>query len=152
MWIAGGVTDMRRGMNTLAVAVQQGLGRDPPSVVSRLGIKRRMKAGRKQLSKKMNSGSVAELTEAVEAVREMFEAVETEEAEIVNVKLHMPQWPDIVSRMHGADPDGVSSPIRCLIGSFVGLILRLSRRMPDSDAPQVQVQVQVQDEMPRFWG
>ena len=29
VWIAGGVTDMRRGMNTLAVAVQQGLGRDP---------------------------------------------------------------------------------------------------------------------------
>ena len=29
VWIAGGVTDMRRGMNTLALAVQQGLGRDP---------------------------------------------------------------------------------------------------------------------------
>ena len=29
VWIAGGVTDKRRGMNTLAVAVQQGLGRDP---------------------------------------------------------------------------------------------------------------------------
>lgn len=26
VWIAGGVTDMRRGMNTLALAVQQGLG------------------------------------------------------------------------------------------------------------------------------
>ena len=24
VWIAGGVTDMRRGMNTLALAVQQG--------------------------------------------------------------------------------------------------------------------------------
>ena len=29
VWIAGGVMDMRRGMNTLALAVQQGLGRDP---------------------------------------------------------------------------------------------------------------------------
>lgn len=29
VWIAGGVTDMRCGMNTLALAVQQGLGRDP---------------------------------------------------------------------------------------------------------------------------
>ena len=29
VWIAGGVTDMQRGTNTLAVAVQQGLGRDP---------------------------------------------------------------------------------------------------------------------------
>ncbi|HHX90385.1 MAG TPA: IS66 family insertion sequence element accessory protein TnpB [Paracoccus sp.] len=29
VWIAGGITDMRRGMNTLALAVQQGLGRDP---------------------------------------------------------------------------------------------------------------------------
>ncbi|MFU8865431.1 MAG: IS66 family insertion sequence element accessory protein TnpB [Rhodobacterales bacterium] len=29
VWIAGGVTDMRRGINTLALSVQQGLGRDP---------------------------------------------------------------------------------------------------------------------------
>ncbi len=29
VWIAGSVTDMRRGMNTLALQVQQGLGRDP---------------------------------------------------------------------------------------------------------------------------
>ena len=28
VWIAGGVTDMRRGMNTLALTVQKGLGRD----------------------------------------------------------------------------------------------------------------------------
>jgi transposase len=28
-WITGGVTDIRRGMNTLARQVQQGLGRDP---------------------------------------------------------------------------------------------------------------------------
>lgn len=29
VWIAGGVTDMRRGMNTLALQVQERLGRDP---------------------------------------------------------------------------------------------------------------------------
>ena len=29
VWIATGVTDIRRGMNTLALQVQQGLGRDP---------------------------------------------------------------------------------------------------------------------------
>ena len=29
VWLAGGVTDMRRGMNGLALQVQQGLGRDP---------------------------------------------------------------------------------------------------------------------------
>ena len=29
VWIAGGVTDMRRGMSTLALQVQEGLGRDP---------------------------------------------------------------------------------------------------------------------------
>ena len=29
VWIAGGVTDMRCGMNSLARRVQQGLGRDP---------------------------------------------------------------------------------------------------------------------------
>lgn len=29
VWIAGGVTDMRRGMNTSALTVQQGLGCDP---------------------------------------------------------------------------------------------------------------------------
>ena len=29
VWLATGVTDMRRGMNTLALRVQQELGRDP---------------------------------------------------------------------------------------------------------------------------
>ena len=29
VWLASGVTDMRRGMNTLAMQVQEGLGRDP---------------------------------------------------------------------------------------------------------------------------
>lgn len=29
VWIAGGVTDMRCGMNSLALKVQKGLGRDP---------------------------------------------------------------------------------------------------------------------------
>ena len=29
VWLAMGVTDMRRGMNTLALQVQEGLGRDP---------------------------------------------------------------------------------------------------------------------------
>ena len=29
VWLAGGVTDMRRGMNSLALQVQEGLGRDP---------------------------------------------------------------------------------------------------------------------------
>ena len=30
-WIAGGVMDMRCGMNSLALKVQEGLGRDPHS-------------------------------------------------------------------------------------------------------------------------
>ena len=29
VWLAAGVTDMRRGMNSLALQVQQNLGRDP---------------------------------------------------------------------------------------------------------------------------
>lgn len=29
VWLAGGVTDMRCGMNSLALKVQEGLGRDP---------------------------------------------------------------------------------------------------------------------------
>ena len=29
VWLATGVTDMRRGMNTLALQVQEGFGRDP---------------------------------------------------------------------------------------------------------------------------
>jgi transposase len=29
VWLAVGHTDMRRGMNSLAIQVQQGLGRDP---------------------------------------------------------------------------------------------------------------------------
>lgn len=32
VWIAGGVTDMRKGMNTLALQVQHGLGSDPHAV------------------------------------------------------------------------------------------------------------------------
>ena len=31
VWLAGGVTDMRCGMNSLALKVQEGLGRDPHS-------------------------------------------------------------------------------------------------------------------------
>ena len=29
VWLASGVTDMRRGMNTLALQLQEALGRDP---------------------------------------------------------------------------------------------------------------------------
>ena len=29
VWLAGGITDMRRGMNGLALQVQEALGRDP---------------------------------------------------------------------------------------------------------------------------
>jgi len=36
VWIAGGVTDMRCGMNSLALKVQEGLGRDPRSTSSRV--------------------------------------------------------------------------------------------------------------------
>ncbi|MGO4910502.1 IS66 family insertion sequence element accessory protein TnpB [Pseudorhodobacter sp. W20_MBD10_FR17] len=38
VWIVGGVTDMRRGMNTLAVAVQQDLGRDPQAAETELAL------------------------------------------------------------------------------------------------------------------
>ena len=33
VWLAAGVTDMRRGMNTLALQVQEGLGRDPTGAI-----------------------------------------------------------------------------------------------------------------------
>lgn len=85
----------------------------------------------------------AELTEAVEAMGEIFEAVEAGEAEIVKNKLFMPRWPDIVSRMQGADRDQVSSPIRKLINGFTRLVVRLSKRMQDIEAPDLQ------DEGPR---
>lgn len=85
----------------------------------------------------------AELTEAVEAMSEIFEAVEAGEAEIVNGKLSMPRWPDIVSRMQGGDRDQVSSPIRKLINGFTRLVVRLSKRMQGSDTPEVH------DEGPR---
>ena len=29
VWLAGGVSDMRRGMNGLTLQIQEGLGRDP---------------------------------------------------------------------------------------------------------------------------
>lgn len=76
----------------------------------------------------------AELTEAVEAMGEMFKAVETGEAELVDGKLKMPQWPDIVSRMQSADGQGVSSQIRKLIESFGRLVVRLSKRVQDAGA------------------
>ena len=37
VWLATGVTDMRRGMNTLALQVQEGLGRDPQPPVQGMG-------------------------------------------------------------------------------------------------------------------
>ncbi|GER08176.1 hypothetical protein JCM17843_24860 [Kordiimonadales bacterium JCM 17843] len=54
-------------------------------------------------------------------MREMFEAVESGEMKIVNGKLHIPRWPDIVSRIQRDERDRVSTPIRKLIA------LRLSR-------------------------
>jgi transposase len=35
VWLAAGATDMRRGMNGLALQVQQALGRDPHICVGR---------------------------------------------------------------------------------------------------------------------
>lgn len=88
----------------------------------------------------------AELTEAVEAMSEIFEAVESGEAEIVNNKLLLPQWPAIVSRMKVADRDQVSSPIRKLINGFTRLVVRLSKRMQGSEA------LDLQDEEPQIGG
>ncbi len=34
VWLAGGVTDMRKGMNGLTLLVQEGLGRDPHAAIS----------------------------------------------------------------------------------------------------------------------
>lgn len=91
------------------------------------------------------SGREAELTEAIDAMGKIFEAVETGEAEVVNGKLHMSRWPDIVSRMQGAGGDSVSSPTRKLIEVFGRLVLRLSKRAQGSDGPEV-------DEAPRLDG
>ncbi|MBF5093857.1 transposase [Azospirillum sp. INR13] len=38
VWLAGGVTDMRCGMNSLALKVQEGLGRDPYLCVGRRNV------------------------------------------------------------------------------------------------------------------
>ncbi|WP_272004593.1 Mob protein [Roseovarius sp. ZX-A-9] len=86
-----------------------------------------------------------ELTEAVDAMGEMFEAVESGEAEVVNGKLHMPRWPDIVSRLQGDERDRVSTPIRKLIGSFARLVVRMTKRAQGSAEPEIEV-----DEAPRF--
>jgi transposase len=34
VWLSTGTTDMRRGMNSLALQVQQALGRDPHGAIS----------------------------------------------------------------------------------------------------------------------
>lgn len=79
-----------------------------------------------------------ELTEAVDAMSDIFEAVETGEAVVENGKLSLSHWPDIIARMKGADRDDVSAPIRKLINGFVGLVMRLSKRAQDSDTPEMQ--------------
>lgn len=88
-----------------------------------------------------------ELTEAVDAMGEIFEAVETGDAENVNGKLHIPHWPEIVSRIQGDERDKVSTPIRKLIEGFTRLVVRVTKRAQDSDGPEVEV-----DEAPRFGG
>ncbi|RPE72161.1 hypothetical protein EDD53_1306 [Pacificibacter maritimus] len=90
----------------------------------------------------------AELTEAVDAMSEIFEAVEAGEAVVENGDIFLPRWPDIIARMKGADRDDVSAPIRKLINGFVGLVLRLSKRQQDSDAPELQDD----DDAPGFGG
>jgi hypothetical protein len=80
----------------------------------------------------------AELTEAVDAMGEIFEAVEAGEVEVVNGKLTLPYLPGIIARMKSEKRDEVSSPIRKLIGGFLGLVLRLSDRMQGSDVPDFQ--------------
>ncbi|WP_376870736.1 Mob protein [Albirhodobacter sp. R86504] len=107
---------------------------------ARVAVEKVHKSRAKELVEKENEllRREAELTEAVEAMSEIFEAVEAGEAEIVNNKLFMSRWPDIVSRMQGADRDQVSSPIRKLINGFTRLVLRLSKRMQGSDAPDLQ--------------
>jgi len=79
----------------------------------------------------------AELTEAVVAMGAIFEALETGEVEVVNGKLHMPCWPDIVARIQGVERDRVSSPIRKLIEGFGRLVLRLSKRARGDDGLEV---------------
>lgn len=90
----------------------------------------------------------AELTEAVDAMSEIFEAVETGEAVVENGKLSLPRWPDIIARMKGDGRDDVSAPIRKLVIGFVGLVVRLTKRQQDSDAPELQDD----DDAPRFGG
>ena len=34
VWLAAGVTDMRRGMNGLSLQIQEGMGRDPMLAIS----------------------------------------------------------------------------------------------------------------------
>jgi len=79
----------------------------------------------------------AELTEAVDAMSEIFEAVEAGEAVVENGKLSLPRFPDIIARMKGADRNDVSAPIRKLVSGFVGLVVRLTKRQQDSDAPEL---------------
>ncbi|WP_299566930.1 Mob protein [uncultured Sulfitobacter sp.] len=107
---------------------------------TKLEVKKAQEIRVKKLVEKENklSHREAELTEAVEAMAEIFEAVETGEAEIVDGKLKIPQWPDIVSRMAGAGRAEVSSPIRKLIKGFTRLVVKLSKRTQDSHAPEMQ--------------
>jgi hypothetical protein len=65
---------------------------------------------------------------------------------VVSGKLTLPYLPYIIARMKSEKRDEVSSPIRKLIGGFLGLVTRFSERMQGSEAPDLQ------DEGPRPTG
>lgn len=76
----------------------------PPSAARNLRIKKHVRIKAAELADKEASIALreVELTEAVDAMSDIFEAVETGEAVVENGKLSLSRWTDIIARMKGA--------------------------------------------------
>lgn len=84
-----------------------------------------------------------ELTEAMDAMGQVLDAVESGEAGVEDGKLRMPKLPKFVQRMVApAAEDAPSSPIMNLVRRFIRLIVR------GKEAAKGAERLQVQDDMP----
>jgi hypothetical protein len=69
VWLATGTTGMRRGTNSLALQVQQGLQRDPPPGLLRLAAILGLAGGAQNVKSARDTGALAEQIRMVAGTR-----------------------------------------------------------------------------------
>lgn len=80
-----------------------------------------------------------ELTEAMVAMGQVLDAVESGEAEVVGGKLRMSKWPKFLQRMVApAVEDAPSAPVMTLVRRFLQLVVRGREVAQGADGPSVQ--------------